>query len=425
MSAAEQSIAVGRDAVPLRVVEADDPVAPKSGAWLRRFAVLWFGLWMANLVPLQLLLPDRLEELDRVHKVRDFGVVNGVAGAAALVALPVLGALCDRTRSRHGRRRVWAAAGLLLMCAGLLLMGVAGSVVALGGGWLVAMVGMSVAMTGLTAAIADGVPETQRGTASGAMYGPQAPAALVGMVLLSALGGPHVAGYAFLAVIVGVCAAPFLRLHRDVSAPPSLRSGGARLLDGFWLDAARHRDFAWALGARLLFVLGNALATCYLLYFLTDGLRLADPETALVELTAVYLAATLSVTWLGGVASDRSARRRIFVGIGALLQAVAAGSLVIAPSLTTAFAAALLLGAGFGAFLAVDQAIITMVLPDAASRAKDLGIINIGYLAPQAVGPLLASVLIGALGGYRTLFAAAAGTTIGAASAAYRVRVLR
>ena len=87
-----------------------DPVLPAAPpdradgrvgrAWTVRFGCVWLGLWAAQLAPVQLLLPTQLEDLDPVHKVRDFGLVNGLAGLAALIALPVFGALCDRTRSR-------------------------------------------------------------------------------------------------------------------------------------------------------------------------------------------------------------------------------------------------------------------------------------------------------------------------------------
>ena len=38
---------------------------------------------------------------------------------------------------------------------------------------------------------------------------------------------------------------------------------------------------ASAFGGRLLIILGNALATSYLLFFLTDDLRLPDPDLGL------------------------------------------------------------------------------------------------------------------------------------------------
>ena len=81
--------------------------------------------------------------------------------------------------------------------------------------------------------------------------------------------------------------------------------------------------------------------------------------------------------------------------------------LTFAQTWTAAMAAAVLYGAGFGAYLAVDQALITQVLPAARDRAKDLGIINIAIVGPAALGGGLAALLV-SVGGYPTLFAATA-----------------
>src|SRR3954462_7547104 len=130
-------------------------IAAATRGWTVRFALAWLGLWAAQLAPVQLLLPLQLEEVDAAHKVRDFGLVNGAAGVAALVALPVFGALCARTRSRFGRRRVWVAGGVAGFVVGLLLTGPAGSWPAVMGAWVIAQLGMYAAMAGLTATIAD------------------------------------------------------------------------------------------------------------------------------------------------------------------------------------------------------------------------------------------------------------------------------
>jgi len=69
--------------------------------------------------------------------------------------------------------------------------------------------------------------------------------------------------------------------------------------------------------------------------------------------------------------------------------------------------AAVLFGMGFGAYLAVDQALITQVLPAAADRAKDLGIINIAIVGPATIGPAIAAPIT-SIFGYPALFAATA-----------------
>ena len=84
------------DADVLVTASAAEPTARVSRGWTTRFTLLWLGFWMAWLVPVQLLLPNQLGVVDNAHKVRDFGLINGAAGIAALIVLPLAGALCDR-----------------------------------------------------------------------------------------------------------------------------------------------------------------------------------------------------------------------------------------------------------------------------------------------------------------------------------------
>jgi MFS family permease len=399
-------------------------LAPVGRAWTARFGLAWLGLWAAQLAPVQLLLPLQLEDVDPAHKVRDFGLVNGLAGVAALVALPVFGALCDRTRSRFGRRRVWVAAGVVVYVVGLLLTAAASDWRSVAGGWLVAQLGMYAAMAGLTATIADQVPAGQRGAVSAAVYGPQALGIVLGLALVTGLGGGPGRGYVALAVVLVVVALPWVLRSRD-SAPVGRPQSVADAVRATWEAPTRHPDYAWAFGGRLLVNLGNALGTTYLLYFLTDELRLADPEGGLLVLTLVYLVATVAATWGGGVLSDRTGRRRVFVAGAALLQALACAVLVVAPSWPSALVAGLLLGAGYGAYTSVDQALVTQVLPDARTVAGDLGVMNVAAVAPQALAPLLASLVIARLGGYDVLFGLAGVVTVLGAVSVARIRSVR
>ena len=65
---------------------------------------------------------------------------------------------------------------------------------------------------------------------------------------------------------------------------------------------------------------------------------------------------------------------------------------------------------------------MTQVLPDAASRAKDLGIMNIGSVVPPAVAPLVAGVIITSGGGYPVLFTVTGVAAAIGAMLVYRVR---
>ena len=187
----------------------------------------------------------------------------------------------------------------------------------------------------------------------------------------------------------------------------------------------RNADFGWAFGGRLLVNLGNALGTTYLLYFLQDDLKLDDPDSGLLLLTAVYLVFTLVATVLGGRASDRSGRRRSYVALAAACRPSPASCSRSSRPTVSRSSARRFLGAGYGAYMSVDQALVTAVLPDAATRAKDLGIMNVGSVGPQALAPLAASLIISELGGYPVLFAASGITTVLGALSVYRIRSVR
>ncbi|WP_310962572.1 MFS transporter [Nocardioides terrisoli] len=400
------------------------PDRPVSRGWTTRFTLVWFGIWMAWLVPIQLVLPDQLDRIDHAHRISDFGWINGGVGVVAIVTLPLFGALCDRTSSRLGRRRVWVLGGVVVFVLGLLLSGLQTDWVALGGCWVLASLGNNAMAAGLTAVIADEVPESQRGMASAAIYGPQAVGILVGLLAVQGLG--TMGRFVALALGLLVFSLPFLLGHRDAppaaTAPPlSVRS----VARGMWISPRDHPDFAWAFGGRLLVNLGNAFGTTELLFFLRDDLKVPDPDSRLVQLTLVYLVFTVLATYLGGIWSDRTGRRRVFVAVASCLQAVAALLLAALPSWDTAMVGAALLGAGYGAFMSVDQALITAVLPSAEDRAKDLGLMNIGSVLPQALGPLLGGLFITTLGGYPMLFGAAGVITLAGAAMVYRIRSVR
>lgn len=399
-----------------------EPSAPVSRWWTARFSLVWLGAWMASLVPIQLALPEQLVEIDNAGRVRDFAVINGVVGVVAIASLPVFGALCDRTRSRLGSRRVWVLGGVLVYAVGLVLTGLQTEVWSLTACWVLASLGNNAVATGLTAVIADEVPERQRGTMSAAIYAPQAVGIVIGLVAVSALS--TTARYAVLAVAVVALAVPFLVGHRDDHVPRTDPVTARTILSALHIPVRANPDYTWAFWSRLAVNVGNALGTTYLFFFLQDYLEVADPDASLLTLVLVYLAFTLLATLVGGVLSDRSGRRRVFVAAAAALQATAGIAVALDPSWTTTVVASALIGAGYGAYMSVDQALITAVLPDPADRAKDLGTMNIGSVAPQMFGPVLAGVVIAAAG-YRTLFLAAGVFTAVGMLMVYRVRSVR
>jgi MFS family permease len=387
-----------------------EPTKKVTGGWIALFATAWLGIWMAQLTPIQLLLPKQIEEqlnaaawLDNVVA---FGIISAIAGVCALVAFPLSGALSDRTVSRFGRRRPWIAAGTVVFSASLVLLGLQTTMVGIGVFWSLALIGFCVLTAAITATISDQVPVNQRGFVSGWVSAPQAVGTILGVLLVTELALATIVGYVLVAVLQVVAVLPFLIFTKDAVLPADVarpRLTGAMLLGGFWISPRRFPDFGWTLLSRILVNLGNALGTTLLLYFLMFGLDLGEgAEDSLLLLTAVYMVFFIASALGVGKLSDRIGKRKVFVYVAAYLQALAALILAFVPDFTIAIAAAGLLGLGYGSFMAVDQALATQVLPDAQSRGKDLGIMNIATAVPQAVAPLLGALIVVVCAGLAT-----------------------
>jgi MFS family permease len=411
-----------------------EPTRLVSAGWIALFATAWFGIWMAQLTPVQLLLPQQVEAHvlsdNWVDKVVAFGIISGIAGVCALVAYPLTGALSDRTISRFGRRRPWILGGALLFAASLVVLGLQETMVGIGILWSLAIIGFCMLTSALTATISDQVPVGQRGFVSGWLSAPQAVGTIAGLLLVITLGLSQFLGYTLMAVLLVVLVLPFILRIPDAVLPKEDRPPFTTraLIQGFWISPRQFPDFGWTLLSRILVNFGNAFGTSLLLYFLQDGLGFAsgDPaQDALLVLTLIYMVFVIVASLGLGKLSDRLGRRKMFVFMASALQAIAALMLAFVPTFEVAMVAAGFLGLGYGCFLSVDQALATQVLPYAAARGKDLGIMNIATTVPQAIAPLLGSFIVAALVGFQGLFLIAAIAALVGGLAVIPVRSVR
>ncbi len=395
-----------------------EPTRRVSGAWIALFGMAWLGIWMAQLTPIQLLLPMQVEAHVTAtgweDKVIAFGVISGIAGLFALVAFPLTGALSDRTVSKFGRRRPWILGGAVLFSGSLVLLGQQDTMTGIGVWWTATLTGFCVLTAALTATISDQVPAGQRGLVSGWISAPQAVGTILGILLVTTLSLGLFTGYAVMALLLMALVLPFLARVPDAVLPresrPPLTWRG--LVTGFWISPRRFPDFGWTLLSRVLVNLGNAFGTTLLFYFLEDHLKVADAEASILVLSLVYMFFVVLAALVFGPWSDRSGKRKPFVWLAAGLQGVAALLLAFFPHFSVALAGAAMLGLGYGCFLAVDQALATQVLPDPAARGKDLGIMNIATAVPQAIAPLLGALVVAYAGGFSALYILAGLTSL-------------
>jgi MFS family permease len=404
--------------------ELADPSERVSAGWVVRFALAWIGLYAGLFGPLQVLLPQQVEALAPNDKEAALALVLGAGAACSLVANPLFGALSDRTRSRFGRRRPWIALGFGggAVAVGLLAAAPAVPLVVLG--WCAAQTLLNAPFAALSAAVPDEVPAAQRGSAAGYL----GLAFVVGVATgtgLAVLGGATTTGYVLCALTALLCSLPYVLLGRHARQRPGTAWRWGELLRGFWINPVRHPDFGWGFLTRFLVNLGNSMVLLYLFFFLTDVVGIDDPASGVLVLTAVYSVAMLGTVVVAGALSDRMARRRVFVTGGALVMAGAAVLIALWPVWPGAVAAAVALGIGFGAYSAVDFALLTQVLPAAHDRGKDLGVLNIASSLPQVLAPAIAAPIVTGLGGYRALYLVAAAIEVGGAILVYRIRSVR
>ncbi|MFJ8910520.1 MFS transporter [Amycolatopsis sp. NPDC102389] len=406
-----------------------EPVARVRAGWMSLLFFANIALWLGVYAPIQVLLPKQAELLDAANKEAVFSVVTGVGAVVALIANPAVGLLSDRTCSARGRRHPWTAAGAAVAAAGLLVLAFAPNVAVMVLGWCLVQAGLNGMLAMLVSAIADRVPVPQRAQVGGLVGIAQMLGTVLGavvvVVMLDLAGLPL--GYAVCAAIVLAGAAAFVLRTPDARLPVAFRPSARTrdVLANLWISPRRHPDFAWAWGCHFMINLGNAFGTLYLLFFLKDAVHYEDPDTGLLIMMGLYGAALIVGALIAGHFSDKSGRRKPYVLAASAVMAVAALLLVVWQNWTAALAASPLLGVGFGAYMAVALAMLTQVLPTAQDRAKDLGVINIANSLPQVVAPMLTAPILAYLGGYSSLFAASALSTVIAAVLVTRVKGVR
>ncbi|WP_104175124.1 MFS transporter [Arthrobacter sp. Y81] len=396
--------------------------------WTTGVVLVNVGINAAFFGPIQVLLGQQAAHFSEGDKEAILALVTGAGAAVSLVANPLFGAFSDRTTSRLGRRVPWVVFGAILGAAALIALAGAPNVAVMTILWCFVQAGCNGAYAAITAAIPDRVPVPQRGAVGGLAAMGQTVGILIGAVIAAVVSGNFGVGYLVCAAALVAGVALYFFKSDDVALPAGARppfslAGFAR---GFWISPVLYPDFAWAWLTRLLVNIGNHMVTLYLLFFLSDAVHLKEtqgiePAFGVLILTGLYAVMVIITSVIGGPLSDRMGKRKPLVIASSVIIAVASLILAFAPTWAGAIAGASVLGIGFGAYLAVDFALITQVLPSALDRGKDLGVINIANSLPQVLAPLIAFPFVTLWGGYVSLYVAAA--VIGLLGAVFVVKI--
>ena len=413
------------------------PPSPGHGADRvgRRFITLYTAAYMSTclmlIAPLLVTLALKVNSLvGTAQAPRSLALVAGTGGLLALFANPLFGKLSDRTTSRIGMRRPWMVFGLVGGSTGILIVALAPNVAVVLIGWCTAQICFNALLAVQVAVLPDQVPVAQRGLVSGVLGICVPVAAVSGTFLVQLFSSsqllmflaPCAMGAVFIALFAGTLTDR--RLDPADRPPWSLRELAAT----FYVDPRKNHDYTWAFASRFLFVMAYAFLTAYQAYYLLNHLGSAEADVpeqiflATLAQSTVVVAASLA----GGPLSDRAGRRKIFVGGAAVAYGAGMFAIALADDFTGFLVGSAVSGLGFGLYLAVDLALVTEVLPDPTTTAKDLGVFNIANALPYSLAPFLApAILIVSDNSYSVLFAVAGCCAIASALAIRPVRGVR
>jgi MFS family permease len=395
------------------------------------YAAAYIGAILLFLAPLLVSLSLKVNSLVGIkHAPDSLALVAGTGALLAMFANPFFGKLSDRTTSRFGMRRPWMVIGVVGGTCGVLVVAVAPDIPVVLLGWCLAQLFFNALLAVLVAVLPDQVPVAQRGQVAGVLGICLPIASVSGTFVVQLFTGNQLAMFLAPCAIGGFFILLFAARLKDrrlvaVDRPAwSVRE----LATTFYVNPRRNPDFGWVFVSRFLFVLAYAFLTTYQAYYLLERVGTAEADVprqiflGTLTMAVVIVAASL----LGGAVSDHTGRRKVFVCAASFVFGLAMFVIAVASTFGGFLVGMAIGGLGFGLYMAVDLALVADVLPDQATAAKDLGVMNIAGALPSSIAPAVAPAILAlGNGSYGVLYAVAGVCAVLGAGAILPVRRVR
>jgi MFS family permease len=402
------------------------PAAPRlNRAFVATLMLSYFGSNVALIAPIQNVLPRMVEAAaGSSGKALGLGVVTGIGALAALIVNPVAGHVSDRWVSADNRS-VTVLTGLVAGGVCLELLGLSHSLVAIAIWWTLCQATINIAYSPMSAIVVDHVDRRSWGFVWGLISVAQAVGLIVGFAMVVLAFPGTRAGMTAVTVMYVVCLAPLVYvLHAlpRVSYPGRQDRPHAKFTEGMAALLSAGQGFGKVWAGKFLVMLAETIALLYLYYYLQDVVHYPNPSQGQLILVLIATAAVIVATVAVGRIADRSpGGYRKYAVLASALMALTGFVLAFVTEWGLVVVCAFALGAGYGAFQSVSQALSIVVLPDPASAGRDLGIINIAAAIPAVIGAPVAGLVVSYAGGYRGLFAFAGLLAIAGAAVFARV----
>lgn len=365
------------------------------------YASYWFATnfhWGALLF---LVIPDDIERISPMNRAQVLGLVTGLGSLAALLVPLISGALSDRCAHPWGRRRPFIAVGVLINLLALAAMAAivemalprTTTLILYTVVFLFVQTGNNIASGAYMGVIPDMVPITERGKASGFMALLSQLGTISGIVICGAVldGQANYLKYAtVLGVLLIVSIITLVFVKETPIAKPKDSFDWRKYLKSLWIDPKKYPDFAWVWITRFLVMMGFYAIMPFIKYYLVDVVKVPREEVnkvAPVLIFVILLVAAISGV-LGGTVSDKIGRKKV-VYLSNSLIAIISLSFVMATSVPQALLVGAIFGFGYGAYISVDYALGTDVLPNQEEAGKDMAVWHIAMTLPQSfMGPI-------------------------------------
>ncbi len=378
-----------RPALPLRV--------------LVTLSVYWLGILTIQFGLGTQIVPSMVEDMVGARNSgTGLAVINGVAVIASIFVQPTVGVISDYTITRWGRRKPYIFIGGLLDIVFLYGIATSNTFVVLVAFYFLIQVSSNFAQGPFQGYVPDLVPARQVGTASGLMGLMIVIGAIVGsgiaMFGLQEGGSLFAATLALGAVEIVAMLIVVTRVHEGPTGPKRTMSWPRVAMSAWGADILREKSVLWLLLVRLLFLGAAAAATSLGLYYFQRTHGLPRPEASQFVFYATVIVAGMSglASIPGARLSDRFGRKPVIYG-GMVLTGIGLLGMAQAPTPELAIALFVPAGIGIGAFLSVDWALMTDVIPKHTS-ARYMGILNAGTAMATPVFLIVGGLTMDAVG---------------------------
>ena len=385
------------------------PTAILPLSQLFQLSVYWFGInsiWGAiDGVILQKRVP---ELVDPGTGGTALAVVKVVAVLMAIVIQPTIGSISDYTISRWGRRKPYIFIGAVLDVVFLIGLATSQTYLSVIAFLVLLQFSSNFAQGPFQGYIPDLVPGRQVGLAS-ALVGVMSVLGVIAGQTLASTGISSTPGVADDFTIPTI-AVGLIELATALGTILWVREGRAakdrggrswRSIAGeaWGLDVFRERSFVWLVASRLFFLMGVSVIYNLNVIYLERSIALSpDEQKFWIPVTSVVIGVSILLSTLPAAKlSDRFGRKPVIYA-ACLMGAIGMTGLVAAPGVLVAEFGILLVAVGAGAFLAVDWALMTDIIPKASS-GRYMGMSNVATASAGAFALIIGGPIVDVVGG--------------------------